>query len=68
MIKDNSMIGHNNMFFSFIRHIIFFQKDFKGILIHFFLKAAPQFAMKLHSKPQQQFGFFFVYVIHIFFL
>ena len=52
MIKDNSMIGHNNMFFSFIRHIIFFQEDFKSVLIHFFLKATSQFAMKLHSKPQ----------------
>ena len=52
MIKDNSMIGHNNMFFSFIRHIIFFQEDFKSVLIHFFLKATSQFTMKLQSKPQ----------------
>ena len=54
------MINHHDMFFSFVRNIVFFQKHLKRILIHFFLKPTAQLFMELHSKPKKGPTFFWI--------
>ena len=40
MLKLYTMINHHDVFFSFVRNIVFFQKYLKRILIDLFLKTA----------------------------
>ncbi len=60
MFKCYSVVNKTNMFFSFIYYLVFFQNNFKRILIDFLFKATSQFTMQLHCESENSLTFFWI--------
>lgn len=52
VFQFHSMKYKTDMLLFLVRYLIFFQKNFKGVLIDFFPKATSHLAMKLHRNSK----------------